>query len=217
LVYLEGETLDDSAVKLILSRSIFIRYAIEIWGQGCSWEACCMDIVSKTIPYQDPTQTYRIEFDAFAKKLPMTRRQFIIESLTCINFVGTVNLKKPEVQYYAIEMYDVDCITELPQLVIFGRCVGEAQRSLLHHYSLKKRALISNTSMDPELAFAMANQALVNPGSCVLDPFVGSGSLLISCAHFVFGGQILMVWSYAGLGNRPKQPIEKNGGRPTKT
>jgi tRNA (guanine10-N2)-methyltransferase len=38
--------------------------------------------------------------------------------------------------------------------------------------------------MDPELSLIMANMALVKPGSFVLDPFVGTGSFLISCSHF---------------------------------
>jgi len=33
--------------------------------------------------------------------------------------------------------------------------------------------------MDPQLAFLMANQAKVVPGSLVLDPFVGSGKLMM--------------------------------------
>lgn len=38
--------------------------------------------------------------------------------------------------------------------------------------------------MDPQLSVLMANQALVRPGHLVLDPFVGSGSLLVSAAKF---------------------------------
>lgn len=38
--------------------------------------------------------------------------------------------------------------------------------------------------MDPQLSVLMANQALVRPGHLVLDPFVGSGSLLVAAAKF---------------------------------
>ena len=40
------------------------------------------------------------------------------------------------------------------------------------------------TSMDTELSFVMANCAHVKKGSIVLDPFVGTGSILISCALY---------------------------------
>jgi tRNA (guanine10-N2)-methyltransferase len=41
--------------------------------------------------------------------------------------------------------------------------------------SLKTRKFIGNTSMDPQLSLYMANQALVQNGDLVLDPFVGTG------------------------------------------
>lgn len=47
--------------------------------------------------------------------------------------------------------------------------------------------------MDPQLSLLMANQAKVNSGDIVLDPFVGSGSLLVAAAEFggyVLGGDI---------------------------
>lgn len=59
--------------------------------------------------------------------------------------------------------------------------------------SLKTRKFIGNTSMDPQLSLLMANQALVKDGDIVLDPFVGSGSLLVAAAQFggyVFGTDI---------------------------
>lgn len=47
--------------------------------------------------------------------------------------------------------------------------------------------------MDPQLSLLMANQAQVKNGDIVLDPFVGSGSLLVAAAEFggyVIGGDI---------------------------
>lgn len=38
--------------------------------------------------------------------------------------------------------------------------------------------------MDPQLSLIMANQALIKSGDIVMDPFVGSGSLLVAAAHF---------------------------------
>lgn len=43
--------------------------------------------------------------------------------------------------------------------------------------------------MDPQLSLLMANQARVKDGDIVLDPFVGSGSLLVAAAQF--GGYVL--------------------------
>ncbi|KAJ8970386.1 hypothetical protein NQ314_001254 [Rhamnusium bicolor] len=43
--------------------------------------------------------------------------------------------------------------------------------------------------MDPQLSLLMANQAKIQNGNIVLDPFVGSGSLLVAAAEF--GGYVL--------------------------
>lgn len=38
--------------------------------------------------------------------------------------------------------------------------------------------------MDAQLSFIMANQALIKNGDLVMDPFVGTGSLLVAAACF---------------------------------
>lgn len=43
--------------------------------------------------------------------------------------------------------------------------------------------------MDAQLSLLMANQALIQSGDLVFDPFVGTGSLLVSAAKF--GGYVL--------------------------
>lgn len=47
--------------------------------------------------------------------------------------------------------------------------------------------------MDAQLSLLMANMARLRPGDLVLDPFVGSGSLLVaaaSCGAMVIGADI---------------------------
>eukprot|EP00457_Paulinella_chromatophora_P006172 gb/GEZN01006190.1/.p1 GENE.gb/GEZN01006190.1/~~gb/GEZN01006190.1/.p1 ORF type:complete len:454 (-),score=82.10 gb/GEZN01006190.1/:298-1659(-) len=55
-------------------------------------------------------------------------------------------------------------------------------RSKLVKYALPKRKFLGPTSLPVDLSFLMANMGLVKPGSLVLDPFVGTGSILISAA-----------------------------------
>ncbi|XP_043919918.1 tRNA (guanine(10)-N2)-methyltransferase homolog isoform X2 [Protopterus annectens] len=62
--------------------------------------------------------------------------------------------------------------------------IADGQRGLIESYSIKKRHFIGNTSMDACLSFIMANHAKVKANDLVFDPFVGTGSLLVSCAHF---------------------------------
>jgi tRNA (guanine10-N2)-methyltransferase len=57
----------------------------------------------------------------------------------------------------------------------------------LEQYSLKQRKYLGPTSMDTELAFIMTNLGQVRRGYVVLDPFVGTGSILLSAAVHVKG------------------------------
>lgn len=76
--------------------------------------------------------------------------------------------------------------------------LADGRRSLLKEISLKTRKFIGNTSMDPQLSVLMANQALVAPGHLVMDPFVGTGSLLVPAAKF--GGSFVRI-TYMALSN----------------
>ena len=69
----------------------------------------------------------------------------------------------------------------------FGRALGGC-RSVrrmggnIPRYDLKQRKYLGPTSMDAELSFIMTNLGHVQPGHLVFDPFVGTGSILLSCA-----------------------------------
>lgn len=108
---------------------------------------------------------------------------------------GPVDLNKPDITFHYIEYYGIDPNNPpvLPYNVFFGRWVASGLRQLIRKLSLKTRKFIGNTSMDAQLSLLMANQAKVYDGSLVLDPFVGSGSLLVAAAEFggyVFGADI---------------------------
>jgi tRNA (guanine10-N2)-methyltransferase len=74
-----------------------------------------------------------------------------------------------------------------PLATYFGRTIGEEGRKKkgrggVEEFSLKKRAYIGPTSMDAELSFVMTNLGFVGSSSIVFDPFVGTGSILLSSA-----------------------------------
>lgn len=73
--------------------------------------------------------------------------------------------------------------TELaPIQVFFGREISRGGcKEQLKAYTLKSRGYKGPTSLDNELAFLLSNQALCKAGSFVIDPFCGSGSILVPC------------------------------------
>ena len=82
-----------------------------------------------------------------------------------------------------VAVYNTDAIA-----YYFGRVLGGRDRSKndgsrgLEQYSLKARPYLGPTSMDAELSFVMTSLGKVTAGTIVYDPFVGTGSILLSCA-----------------------------------
>ena len=75
----------------------------------------------------------------------------------------------------------------------FSKWLSEGARSEIHRLSLKTRPYIGTTSMDAELSLIMANMGCSRPGALVMDPFAGTGSLLLACSAagaYTFGGEI---------------------------
>ena len=136
-----------------------------------------------------------------------------------LDFPGKVQMKKPDDEYLFIrevEMneqggavyprlsFNKELIPENdarpPLACYFGRVLGNSSlgrnwrgSGRLEQFSLKKRAYLGPTSMDSELSLIMTNLAMVKKGSVAFDPFVGTGSILLTAAlrgAYTFGTDI---------------------------
>ncbi|XP_023940974.1 tRNA (guanine(10)-N2)-methyltransferase homolog [Bicyclus anynana] len=206
----------EDCVKKIASRSILIKTCIELWAtaktetglhenlrssmNNLSGKWLGTDISDNSESHISPSEliercceggkSFKIEVETFCKHFTMKEKVDKIEKFSYLPLKGQVKLNKPDVTLSYIEFYGVDPnnVPEHPHHLFFGRWVADGQRDLIKVHSLKRRQFIGNTSMDAQLAVIMANQAQVAPGHAVLDPFVGSGSLLVAAAHF--GGYV---------------------------
>ena len=112
----------------------------------------------------------------------------VVRRLDVLNlpFKGRANLKNPEHVFWSV-VSDAERSGDMPGVpkrVFFGRLVGRSDRSMLRKYDLKKRTYLGPTSMDAEMALLMANFAHARPGGVILDPFCGTGSMLVAAAHY---------------------------------
>ncbi|XP_065567577.1 tRNA (guanine(10)-N2)-methyltransferase homolog isoform X1 [Artemia franciscana] len=180
----------ESYAKRILSRTVLVRHCVEVWSKARQREE--LHSYMKKIPdevlnrWRSPGVSFKIDVEPFNKNYSIKEKVGIIEEFSYLDFKGPVNLKSPDCHLYYFEYYGLNPnnIPDHPYNSFFGRLIGTGQRRLLHELSLKTRKFIGNTTMDPQLALVMANLACVSPCSLVLDPFVGTGSLLVSCAKF---------------------------------
>ena len=100
-------------------------------------------------------------------------------------------MKNPDQHFTIFEDYELDA--KLPYHLYFGRLIGEGGRKAINLYNLKKRSYIATTSMDAELSLITANLTQAGPGKLAYDPFMGTGSFPLACAHFgavVFGSDL---------------------------
>ncbi|CAG8554363.1 2453_t:CDS:10 [Funneliformis caledonium] len=179
---------EKEATRLI-KRAILIRNIYELWGMGKTYEEVHTQVKSK--PERWPPYDYKsFKFivSAFGSTCSSDYQVKIINSFAYLGFKGDIDLKNPEVQFGVLEDYGLDPYLPgpppEPYMIYFGRSIASGNRDLIQTYNLKKRRYIGNTSMDAELSLIMANQALAAPGKLIYDPFVGTGSFLLTCAQF---------------------------------
>ena len=123
-------------------------------------------------------------------KMSMPERLKKFENLEPgLPMTGKINLNNPEVLLVLLERYP-PCKNnqkkkpEEMDHVFLGRFISGGQRKLIQDYAVTNRIAVGNTSMDAELALWMSNIAKIDSSSFVFDPFVGTGSLLLTSAHY---------------------------------
>uniref|UniRef100_A0A1B0D2G0 tRNA (guanine(10)-N(2))-methyltransferase TRMT11 n=1 Tax=Phlebotomus papatasi TaxID=29031 RepID=A0A1B0D2G0_PHLPP len=189
---------DEESARKIASRSVSLRCILELWAHAKSipvLHSHVKEVIQKnpqwgqTIFHRD--SSFRMNVETYNKHISQAEKVAKIDTFSYIPVTGDVNLKNPDVQFTYIEFFGLDPtnVPPEPDDVLFGRWIADGRRSDLKELSLKRRKFIGNTSMDPQLSLLMANQALIREGDLILDPFVGTGSLLVSAARF--GGFVL--------------------------
>ncbi|ESR65000.1 UPF0020 domain-containing protein [Citrus sinensis] len=170
----------EDIARSIANRSILVKGMYEVWREGSSYEELEEAIRSypedQLLPYLSSDTTFKITVDSFGKVFSFQEQNDRIKGLSYIPFKGRVNLKNPDHKFWLIETDDYGVNNGLPPVaerrIFFGREIGAADRKLIPTYHNGCRSGF------------LANQALVEPGKLVYDPFVGTGSILVAAAHF---------------------------------
>ncbi|XP_016983379.1 tRNA (guanine(10)-N2)-methyltransferase homolog [Drosophila rhopaloa] len=180
------------------SRSVCLRAMLELYAHGSklsqfhdSLRAHVDANREEMAGYFRPDTSFKIVVETYNKHFSQREKVEKIESMDYLPIEGPVNLKNPQVEWWYIEFWGLDPtdVPPEPEDILFGRLLASGQRHLIKELSLKQRKFIGNTSMDAQLSLLMANQAMVRDGDLVFDPFVGTGSLLVSAAKW--GGYVL--------------------------
>ncbi len=198
-IFATFSTVED--VKKVCSRCLLVNRIYKVFGVGKTDD----DIVSDVKNHDekeynlfkrnqdlltDTTKSWKINVGAFGKKLSLKLQQEKRALFSFIPFKGRVKLTDPDMTFWFIEEYTPKGVpsgvedTRLPVNKYFLLEIASGRGDLPVKYSLKQRKFLGPTSMNAELAFIMANNALAKGGTFVLDPFVGTGSILVAAQAF---------------------------------
>mmetsp|Transcript_9637 Transcript_9637/g.10989 ORF Transcript_9637/g.10989 Transcript_9637/m.10989 type:complete len:540 (-) Transcript_9637:427-2046(-) len=153
-------------------------------GIDKSWKITIHTLGTKYTRLEQDNMRLRFRFFDFKGQVKMEdpTNEFIMIREAEIDVLGNVVHPQQDCNKKIIQ----ENVARPPIGVYFGRILGQGRlvkgRGAMEQYSLKRRAYLGPTSMDAELSFIMTNFGQVEKGKCVIDPFVGTGSILLSCA-----------------------------------
>ncbi|MCJ1399842.1 hypothetical protein MMC11_003045 [Xylographa trunciseda] len=177
-----------SAAAKLLTRSILSKAIYHLWASAPTYSTL-HEMIRTQSDYLWPRyekSSFKFTVDIFNGSLSEADQRDIVNEFAYLPLHGRVAMKNPDEEFVVCQDHEhgAGVTTPTPNMIYFGRLVGRGGRRAIDTYSLKKRAYISTTSMDAELALLTANLSLAEPGKLFYDPFVGTGSIVIACAHY---------------------------------
>jgi tRNA (guanine10-N2)-methyltransferase len=196
MCFIELQSVEEA--RNVCQRCVLVRAILIPLGHGHDYNECvsslacattdqlCLDMLSTEKP-----QSFKCVVESFGRKHQTAEQVNLMEKFGPVlfnRFTGEVCLKSPDVEFYILEDafpaggHKMGVDRTQPRQVLLGRFVASGAANLGHEYHLSRRKMLGPTSTNAELSFVMANMAHIGPGSIVLDPFCGTGSILVSCA-----------------------------------
>jgi tRNA (guanine10-N2)-methyltransferase len=160
------EDVTENDVRKIASRSLSLRFVVEVWSSGKTYESFhenlkkfCQTADKK---FTSADSSFRVTIETYNKHFKQHEKIQKIESMDYLPMKGRIDLKNPDNNFIYFEFWGIDSqnVPEKPEEIVFGRLIAEGQREMVKTISLKTRKFIGNTSMDPLLSLMMANQGL---------------------------------------------------------
>jgi tRNA (guanine10-N2)-methyltransferase len=187
--------LSEPLCKKIASRSVSIERFSFLISSGSSLSTLIHNTISrhnsdlKVKQLISENSSFAFRFDTYHGKISQSQKQEIIDAFASVGFNGAVELNTPQRTFI---------VSVCKENFYFSLEVAKSKVKRAHFYSkynLPDREYLGPTTTDLDLAMLMVNQAQVVQDSFVLDPFVGTGGILLAASifkPFCFGGDIDM-------------------------
>jgi tRNA G10 N-methylase Trm11 len=194
--------LDEDVLRALVSRCVLVKAIYQLWSSS---ETSFVDLVARLgdphieqrfITPDVRTQSFSVEIDSFFRTLTPTQKTTFRTALSnpvVSKLRGTVALNNPQLTltciidfHHNVYLPDTEFLSPASLLpAYFGRLIArnDSMKDAIKKYDLKKRVYLGPTSLDHALAFLLANLAQLRRGHLALDPFVGTGSILVALTH----------------------------------
>jgi tRNA (guanine10-N2)-methyltransferase len=212
--YLIVELPSPEAAIEICKKSMLVKSIYTLWSMAESIEELVTNMkqlpLNVKFPHMnDASLSWSISIDSLCKSYTQDEQAACRDKFRFMDVAGPIKLDSPDISLHIILDYQNETICELEnkdeeetdnsnvtrkvvkhkfklKACYFGELVAtnNIPRELIKKYDLKKRLYLGPTSLDTTLTFLIANFANVKKGDFVLDPFVGTGSILIAMAHY---------------------------------
>lgn len=178
------------------AQSVGCRGVFEVWGQGETLAACAADVPADRVRRRI-TGTWRMDSAVLGARRStiqggLSARMAAFETLLAALRDRPVDLDNPDHRLWLVEdrqrVRDLSPMPEPPPRFLLLVQLPSAAPSIqarVTQLELRKRAFLGTTSMPADRALMLCNLALARApraGAAVLDPFCGSGSILLAAA-----------------------------------
>lgn len=180
---------DDLEATKLVARSILTRGVYEVLSIGSTYEALHTNLKAHN-NYPFPrfgTSSFKFTLEAFESTKTHEQQREVIDSFRYLPWTGPIEMRNPEFTFTIFEEWTPKSQHGDPQRllrVFFARYITGTSRHLVTKFDLKKRGYLGTTSMEAELSLISANQVLAQLGRLIYDPFVGTGSFLLTSSAF---------------------------------
>lgn len=185
-------------MRRMAARAILVKGWHELWARGSTLEAALADLKEKRAAVavdpmmdrwvNDASLVYDVRIDCFGHGLSDLESSAIRHGVReALGLKGQYKANAPRAMRFWC-MIDIGSTvinpTRVVRQVFLTRELSGCANSLENDYRLNARKFIGPTSMPAGLSFIMSNLGKVSRRSIVFDPFVGTGSLIVSAGHF---------------------------------
>ena len=176
---------DKEICKKIIDRAVLSKSIIKIISEGETIEEVIDKIKGDEIKEEMSSEkTFKYDFDIRNSKIKKETQEKILSQIhSKYPFKAKVDLKNPERIFIIFQSYTKDLKLKK---TIFGKQIYGKNEEMRYYtkYDLIHRKYLGPTSTDHILSFLMSNLAQIKQYQNIIDPFVGTGSLLIPPSVF---------------------------------